>query len=112
MANVARVNAASLAALALAPAPPRNVRMLAGELSNDTTLAWEASPDGRAYAYEVVWRPTTESYWEWVEEAGDHQQVTLPRSKDNVIFAVRSTDRHGHKSLPVVPRPVKNFNEK
>jgi len=29
----------------------------------------------------------------------------LKLSKDNVIFAVRAVDAHGHQSLPVVPLP-------
>src|SRR4051812_28359793 len=40
-ARVARVNAASLAGLASAPAPPKGVRIHTGELSNDTDLEWE-----------------------------------------------------------------------
>ena len=40
-ANVARLNAATLASLASAPAPPANVRLLTKELQNDSTLAWE-----------------------------------------------------------------------
>ena len=42
VANVARVNAATLASLASAPAPPANVRILTKELQNDSTLVWEA----------------------------------------------------------------------
>jgi hypothetical protein len=38
IANVARVNAASLAALALAPARPKGVSILTARLSNDTDL--------------------------------------------------------------------------
>ena len=40
-ANVARLNAAVLASLASAPAPPANVRILTKELQNDSTLVWE-----------------------------------------------------------------------
>ena len=53
----------------------------------------------------MLWRPTTAPRWENVEEAGDQTQMTLKRSKDNVIFAVRAVDKKGHKSLPVVPVP-------
>ena len=38
VANVARLNAATLAALAAAPAPPANVHLLAKDLENDSTL--------------------------------------------------------------------------
>jgi len=32
-------------------------------------------------------------------ELGEVTRATLPHSKDNVIFGVRSIDRRGHKSL-------------
>lgn len=105
VANVARVNLATLAALASAPAPPANVRMLTRNLENDSTLEWEASPGGLAVAYEVLWRPTTAAEWENVEQAGNATRMTLKRSKDNVIFAVRAVGKDGHRSLPVVARP-------
>ena len=41
VANVARVNAASLALLALAPAMPRKVNILTARLTNDTDLRWD-----------------------------------------------------------------------
>ena len=53
-ANVARLNAATLASLASAPAPPANVRLLTKALQNDSTLEWEPSPGGLATGYEVL----------------------------------------------------------
>ena len=44
VANVARLNAATLASLASAPAPPAKVRLQTKDLENDSTLTWEASP--------------------------------------------------------------------
>jgi len=44
VANVARLNAATLASLASAPAAPSNVRMSVKELENMTQLAWDAVP--------------------------------------------------------------------
>ncbi|MDP9266730.1 MAG: M28 family metallopeptidase [Acidobacteriota bacterium] len=105
VANVARLNAATLAQLASAPASPVNVTMVTEKLENDTTITWDASPDGRATAYEVVWRPTTAPEWENVEAVGDVRMAVLKRSKDNVVFGVRALDRQGHRSLPVVPQP-------
>jgi len=105
VANVARVNAATLATLASAPALPANVHLLARKLENDSTLTWDASPDGRAAGYEVLWRSTTGPEWEHVQSAGKTTRATLPLSKDNVIFAVRAVDDEGHCSLPVVPTP-------
>jgi len=44
VANVARLNAATLASLAAAPAAPANVRMSVKELENVPQLAWDAVP--------------------------------------------------------------------
>ena len=101
--HVARLNAATLASLASAPAPPANLHILTKELENDTTLTWDASPG--ATGYEVVWRATTSPEWEHAENVGNTTRATLKLSKDNVIFAVRAMDAAGHRSLPVVPLP-------
>ena len=105
VANVARLNAAVLASLAAAPAPPANVRILTKELQNDSTLVWDASPGGLATAYEVLWRDTAAPAWEHAKGVGNVTKATLPMSKDNVIFAVRAVDAKGHRSLAVVPVP-------
>ena len=66
VAHVARLNAATLASLASAPAPPANVHLLTKDLENDSTLTWETSPGGLATEYEVLWRATTSPEWEHV----------------------------------------------
>ncbi len=105
VANVARLNAATLASLASAPAPPANVRILTKELQNDSSLVWEASPGGLAASYEVLWRDTSAGEWQHAKDVGNETKATLPMSKDNVIFAVRAVDAKGHRSLAVVPVP-------
>jgi hypothetical protein len=105
VARVARLNAATLASLASAPAPPANVHLLTKDLENDSTLTWEASPGGLATGYEVLWRATTSPEWEHVQKCGNVQRATLKLSKDNVIFAVRAVDAGGHRSIPIVPLP-------
>jgi hypothetical protein len=104
VAQVARLNAATLASLASAPAAPANVHLLTKDLENDSTLRWVAAPGGGA-EYEVVWRATTSPEWEHALGVGGATRATLKLSKDNVIFAVRAVDRRGHRSLPVVPVP-------
>jgi hypothetical protein len=103
VAAVARLNAATLASLASAPAPPGKVRLVTKELENSSTLTWESSLGGRANSYEILWRATTSPEWEHVEAEGNVLRATVPSSKDNVIFAVRAVDQEGHRSLPVVP---------
>jgi hypothetical protein len=105
VAHVARLNAATLASLASAPASPANVHLLTKDLDNDSTLTWEPSPGGLASAYEILWRATTSPEWEHVEKFGGVARATLKLSKDNVIFTVRAVDVQGHRSLPVVPLP-------
>jgi Peptidase family M28 len=105
VANVARLNAATLASLAAAPAPPANVHLLTKDLENDSTLTWDASPGGLAAEYEVLWRATSSPDWERVQKCGAATRATLKLSKDNAILAVRAVDRAGHRSLPVVPVP-------
>ena len=105
VANVARLNAGTLASLAAAPAAPANVRILTKELQNDSTLVWDASPGGLATGYEVLWRDTAASEWQHAKDVGNATKATLPQSKDNVIFAVRAVDAKGHRSLAVLPMP-------
>jgi hypothetical protein len=103
VAEVARLNAATLAALVSAPAPPGKVRLQTKELENTSTLTWEPSPG--ASSYEVLWRATSAPDWEQARSVGNVTHTTLPQSKDNVVFAVQAVDRAGHRSLPVVPLP-------
>jgi hypothetical protein len=105
VANVARLNAATLASLASAPPSPVNLRLLTKELENDSTLTWDPPGVGQATGYEVLWRATTSPEWDEVQSVGNGTRVTLPLSKDNVILAVRSVDAAGHRSLPVLPVP-------
>src|ERR1700723_3682532 len=97
VAHVARLNAATLASLASAPAAPTNVKLATANLENDSTLEWE--PSAGASGYEVVWRATSSPGWEHARSVGAATTVTLPISKDNVIFAVRALDDAGHRSL-------------
>jgi hypothetical protein len=105
VANVARLNAATLASLASAPAPPAKVHLLTTKLENDSTLTWDPSFGGRAASCEVLWRATTSPEWEHVQSVGTATRTTLPLSKDNVIFAVRAVDNKGHRSLVATPVP-------
>jgi peptidase M28-like protein len=104
VANVARLNAATLAALALSPAPPAQPRLLTKELENDSKIEW--GPGVAAVAYEVLWRKTTDP--DFPEEnvtRTTSTKIDLPDSKDNVIFGVRSVDAKGHRSLIEIPTP-------
>ncbi|MGB6192620.1 MAG: M28 family metallopeptidase, partial [Terracidiphilus sp.] len=108
MAQVARLNAAVLATLAAAPGEPRNVSIVNTKLENGTTLHWEAPLAEPGARYQLVWRETTAPEWQRVKEvdavpAGTPVSITVPISKDNVIFGVRAVDAAGHRGLVVVP---------
>jgi len=104
VANVARLNAATLASLASSPAPPADVHLLTKQLENDSKIEWKPTPG--ATAYEVLWRKTTDGdFSEQNLLRTTEPKVDLPDSKDNVIFGVRSVDAKGHRSLIVIPEP-------
>ncbi len=104
VANVARLNAATLASLASSPAPPSEVHLLTKRLENDSKIEWKPAPG--ATAYEVLWRKTTDAdFPEENVQRTTEPKVDLTDSKDNVIFGVRSVDAKGHRSLIVIPEP-------
>ena len=103
VAHVATLNAATLATLAMAPPEPTNVRILTNTLGNDATLQWQGAASAGA-RYEVVWRELGAPRWQRSVEV-DRPSATLPVSKDNVIFGVRSVDARGHRSPAVAPLP-------
>jgi hypothetical protein len=106
VADVARINAAGLATLALAPPPPRSARLDATEITNDSTLQWNSSPG--AAGYRVVWRSTDSATWQHSQDvAADTLRVTLAGiSKDNLMFGVMALSARGHPSLAVYPLPL------
>ncbi len=106
MANVTRLNVLTLASLASAPASPANVRILTKDLSNDSTLAWDAPAGGLVDHYEIVWRDTTSPVWQNKQSVpGSQTRGTVDVSKDNVIFGLRAVAKDGSKSMAVVPVP-------
>jgi hypothetical protein len=106
IADVARVNAAALAALASAPARPKTVTFPTG-LSNDTPIKWEANKEPDLAGYEIVWRDTTEATWTHSQPVGDVLTFTMKgMSKDNFFFGVRAIDKDGNRSPVTYPRPL------
>lgn len=107
LADVARLNVATLASLASAPASPANVRLLTKELTNDSTLTWDASPEAFFLdGYELVWRDTTSPVWQNAKSIPTGiTRTTVDVSKDNVIFGVRAIGKAGNRSLVSAPLP-------
>jgi hypothetical protein len=107
-AQVARVNAASLALLARAPARPKAVTIVTARLTNDTDLKWEANTEPDLAGYEIVWRETTSPVWTNARPVGNVTSYTVAgMSKDNYFFGVRAVDREGNRSPVSYPRPVR-----
>jgi Zn-dependent M28 family amino/carboxypeptidase len=108
IANVGRVNAAALAALALAPARPKNVAVVTARLTNDTDLKWDANKEPDLAGYEIVWRETTSPVWTNVRAVGKVTSFSMKgMSKDNFFFAVRAVDTAGNRSAVSFPKPVR-----
>ena len=107
VANVARVNAASLAMLALAPARPKGATILSQRLSHDTDLKWEPNKEPDLAGYEIVWRDTTAAVWTNSRAVGKVTTFTMKgMSKDNYFFGVRAIDKDGNRSPVTYPRPM------
>ncbi len=104
--KVCRMNLAVLANIAEAPAAPQNVGIVTTDLTNNTTLKWEAPKSAKPAGYYVLMRETISPYWErkiYVTET----QITLPYSKDNYFFGLQAVDAEGHESAIVFPKPVR-----
>lgn len=104
--KVCRMNLAVLANIAKAPAEPINVGIVTSDLTNNTTLKWEAPKSTKPAGYYILMRETTSPFWEKKIYVTD-TKVTLPYSKDNFFFAVQSVDDVGHESAIIFPKPVR-----
>lgn len=107
IADVAKLNAACAIHLANAPSSPGNARIITAELTNDTTLRWDASPESDVAGYEIVWRDTTSPVWEHSFDVGNTTEGTVDLSKDNWFFGVRAYDKEGYRSpvsFPIAAR--------
>jgi hypothetical protein len=101
MGNVARDNAEALRQLALAPAPPTDVK-LSGGVSPDAKLAWSSIDDPGRAGFEILWRETTEPRWAIYDFVAAGQESVLKGvSTDNHFFAVRTVGKNGARSIAV-----------
>jgi Zn-dependent M28 family amino/carboxypeptidase len=108
IANVARVNAAALAMLALAPARPKNAGLVTARLTNDTDLKWDENKETDVAGYEIVWRATTSPVWTNARAVGNVTSFTMKSmSKDNYFFGIRAVDKQGNRSPVTFPKPVR-----
>ncbi|MDB5793093.1 MAG: aminopeptidase [Massilia sp.] len=106
-AKVAKVNAATLASLALAPAAPQGVKVRTDKLVNDSTLVWQANPEPDLAGYRIVWRETTAAGWQGSKFVGNVLEATVNLSKDNYFFGVQAVDKDGNVSVATYPAPLR-----
>lgn len=96
------LNLCTLANLASAPAMPQEVKIDVKNLTNYTTLNWQAPKWGTVKGYYILMRETTSAVWQ-KKIFTSATTMTLPYSKDNYFFAVQAVNEKGNESLPVVP---------
>jgi hypothetical protein len=107
VAQVARVNGAAMAALALAPATPKGVEMEVRPYEVETTLRWKANTEPDLAGYRIVWRETTAAAWQHLRDVGNVTRATLADVlKDDYQMGVEACDKDGHCSVAAYPRPV------
>lgn len=106
VANVARLNAATIASLGHGPATPdsaraqRDVATTGGRRWN---LSWRAVPG--AASYEVLIRPTTSPQYELVYPVPVGTTFQLNYQLDDAWAGIRAVGANGHRSLTtVLPR--------
>jgi Zn-dependent M28 family amino/carboxypeptidase len=102
--NVARANAAAIATLAWAPAPPKNVGLVSA-LGYETILRWDRNTEVDLAGYYVSYRETTSPVWQHHVFTTD-TTVTLAVPKDEFLFGVQAIDKEANISLTTMPRAV------
>ncbi len=105
-AQIARVNAAALASLCIAPPPPEHAAILTRGLEYSTELEWRRPVFPPVAGYYVRYRRTSMPLWEGRAFTPD-TALTLQISKDDHIFGIQSVDRDGNASLEVLPLPLR-----
>ena len=105
-AKLTAVNAISLAALAWAPAAPKEVA-IGGVVAPSARLEWVASESPNTTGYMVYWRDTTSPTWQYSKYVGNKTQTTLDGIVlDNYLFGVAAVGTDGHQSTVVFPSKV------
>jgi hypothetical protein len=102
VANIARLNLATLASLAAAPAPADSVIARRDRASGGQkwTVSWKAVPG--AARYEVLHRATSDATWTSIYDAGTTTSYLLDEQLDDGWAAVRAVSADGHRSLATV----------
>ena len=96
LAQVTRLNALTLAALACAPPPPAALK-ISGAVTADTILTWRPAPG--AAGYTAWWRETTDPRWSHSQDALGATSLTLKDVNiDDFFFGVSARSADGYDS--------------
>jgi Zn-dependent M28 family amino/carboxypeptidase len=106
LANVTRMNAITLAALAMAPPPPEGIK-IQGALKDDTDVTWEAAKG--AGSYRVWWRDTLSPRWEQAVPVNGLSTTVKDVLIDDWTFGVQAVSADGWASPIAFPGPPGSF---
>ena len=105
-AKLTAVNAITMAGLAWAPAPPKEVK-IGGAVQPSTILKWTKTDDENLLGYKVYWRLTTSPQWDNAKFVGKVDVYTLENIViDNFLFGVAAVGVNGEESVVVFPSAV------
>jgi len=110
LAQVTRLNAIALAALASAPAPVQGVQ-ISGAVTTDTVLTWTPRPG--VAQYRVWWRDTTAPQWQhsrtYAAGADPGHAVLRNIDLDDFFFGVSAISPDGWESPVTFPGDAGSF---
>jgi hypothetical protein len=96
LANVARLDAITMASLAMAPAPVSDLA-IKGAVTYDTTLSWKPRDD--AASYNAWWRETTAPQWQHRQKSDSDSTVVLKNVIiDDYFFGISAVSKDGWES--------------
>jgi len=103
VAKLTAVNAITMAGLAWAPPPPKNLK-IGGAVQPSTKFSWEKTDDTNLTGYKIYWRETTASQWQFFRFVGVTTEYTLEGIViDNYLFGVAAVGNDGNESAVVFP---------
>jgi Zn-dependent M28 family amino/carboxypeptidase len=110
LAQVTRLNAITLAALANAPAPVQGVA-IAGAVTTDTVMSW--TPQAGVASYRVWWRDTTAPMWQhsrtYAAGVDPGHAVLKNIDLDDFFFGVSAVSADGWESPVTFPGDAGSF---
>ncbi|MCK8122335.1 M28 family metallopeptidase [Pseudoalteromonas sp. 2CM32C] len=109
-AKLTSLNAVTMASMAWAPAPPKDVK-ITGAVKASTSFSWQKSNDDTIAGYKIYWRYTSEPQWQFSKYVGNVADFTLENVViDNYYFGISSVSHDGFESPVVFPGDVGSFD--